>query len=108
VRVGWWWGRAGCGRGCDEAAAGNAGAGESAGVAGVAGEISVPDWLVEGGAGSCNVLSYGLGQIDGLAVLDDVNDDDDFDTDDVDFRGSWGDIWTRAEGAIFISRIFNI
>ena len=98
--VGWWWRAAGCGCGCDEVCAGDAGRGESARVAGIAGHDGVPDWLVEGGAGGGDVLGDGLGQANGLAGLDDVDDNYDFNTDDVDFRRCWGHIWGGTESAI--------
>jgi hypothetical protein len=44
-----------------------------------------------------------LGQVDGLVALNDLDIDDDFNTDDVDLRRSWGLIWLWAESSVFIS-----
>ena len=45
-----------------------------------------------------------LGQVDGLAVLDDLDVDDYFNTDDVGLGWSWGDICARAESAVLVNK----
>lgn len=98
-----WWRAAGCGCCCDEFRAGDTGRGKSARVAGIAGHDRVPDWLVEGGASCGDVFSDSFGQVNGLAGLDDVDDNYDFNTDDVDFRGSWGYVWAGTESTVDVS-----